>query len=91
MPNLDQAVREQAYHLWLADGQRDGQADAYWLAAQRYVLSASIADPTITHDATTRDVASASETNAYPAKKAQAAVTSKKAAAAPKKSKRRAA
>ena len=98
MPNLDQAIREQAYHLWLADGQRDGQADAYWLAAQRYVLLASIADSTIVHDSMTRDVVLAAETNAYPAKKAKAAATSKKAAAtskklasAPKKSKRRAA
>ena len=86
MPTLDQAIRERAYHLWLNDGQRDGQADAYWLAAQRYVLSASIADPTIAHDGMPRETIAPVEveTKTYPAKKA-------KAAAAPKKSKRRAA
>lgn len=42
MPNLENAIRERAYHLWLADGCRDGAADAYWLTAQREVLSASM-------------------------------------------------
>ena len=42
MQNLDQAIRERAYHLWLADGRPDGHADAHWLAAQRDILSASL-------------------------------------------------
>ncbi len=86
MQNLDQAIRERAYHLWLADGQHDGRADAYWLAAQRHVLSESIADPAIAHAAMPRDGVAAVEAQGtkYPAKKA-------KTAAAPKKAKRRAA
>src|SRR5712664_1834581 len=26
MPNLEEAIRERAYHLWIADGQPEGQA-----------------------------------------------------------------
>jgi hypothetical protein len=33
MPNLEEAIRERAYHLWIADGQPEGQADIYWLNA----------------------------------------------------------
>jgi hypothetical protein len=43
MPNLEQAIRERAYHLWTADGQPDGQADLYWLNAQREILTISLA------------------------------------------------
>ena len=43
MQNLEQAIREHAYHLWVADGRRDGAADAYWLSAQRELLNASVA------------------------------------------------
>jgi hypothetical protein len=42
MQNLEQAIRERAYHLWVADGCRDGAADAYWLSAQRELLTASV-------------------------------------------------
>jgi len=42
MQDLEQAIREQAYHLWVAGGRRDGEADAHWLVAQREVLSASL-------------------------------------------------
>ena len=88
MQTIDEAIRERAYHLWLAEGQRDGQADAYWLAAQRYVLTASIADPSITHTAMPQQPAAAiveaTVDTKYPAKKA-------KVASAPKKAKRRAA
>ena len=42
MPNLEEAIRERAYHLWTADGQPEGQADIYWLNAQREVLTASV-------------------------------------------------
>jgi hypothetical protein len=42
MQDLEQAIRECAHHLWLADGCRDGQADAHWLTAQREVLAASL-------------------------------------------------
>jgi hypothetical protein len=42
MPNLEEAIRERAYHLWIADGQPEGQADVYWLNAQREILTTSL-------------------------------------------------
>ena len=42
MPNLEEAIRERAYHLWIADGQPEGQADNYWLNAQREILTTSV-------------------------------------------------
>src|SRR2546430_7341214 len=36
------AISERAYHLWIADGQREGQADIYWLNAQREILMTSV-------------------------------------------------
>jgi DUF2934 family protein len=42
MPNLEEAIRERAYHLWIADGQPEGQADMYWLNAQREILTISV-------------------------------------------------
>lgn len=44
MQDLDQAIRERAYHLWMENGREEGNADAHWLAAQREILSASLAD-----------------------------------------------
>jgi hypothetical protein len=38
MQDLEQSIRERAYHLWIEGGCQDGQADAHWLAAQREVL-----------------------------------------------------
>jgi len=38
--NLEQQIRERAYHLWLARGRREGEADQHWLAAEREVLAA---------------------------------------------------
>jgi hypothetical protein len=46
MSNLEEAIRERAYHLWIADGQPDGKADIYWLTAQREVLTTSVEGPT---------------------------------------------
>jgi hypothetical protein len=45
MQNLEEAIRERAYHLWIADGQPEGQADVYWLDAQREILTMSLASP----------------------------------------------
>jgi hypothetical protein len=42
MPNLEEAIRERAYHLWIADGQPNGQAEVYWLNAQREILTTSL-------------------------------------------------
>jgi hypothetical protein len=42
MPNLKEAIRERAYHLWIADGQPEGRADMYWLNAQREILTTAV-------------------------------------------------
>jgi hypothetical protein len=42
MQELEQAIRERAYHLWVADGCHDGKADAHWLTAQREILASSL-------------------------------------------------
>jgi len=42
MQDLEQTIRERAYHFWIADGRRDGNADAHWLDAQREVLATSL-------------------------------------------------
>jgi hypothetical protein len=42
VPNQEEAIRERAYHLWIADGQPDGKADIYWLSAQRETLMTSV-------------------------------------------------
>ena len=44
MQDLNQAIRERAYHLWIESGCEDGNADAHWLAAQREILSTSLAE-----------------------------------------------
>lgn len=42
MQDLEQSIRERAYHLWIESGCPDGDAEAHWLVAQREVLSASL-------------------------------------------------
>lgn len=37
--DLEQRIRERAYHLWMADGCRDGEAEQHWLTAERDVLA----------------------------------------------------
>ncbi len=49
MPNLEEKIRERAYHLWIADGQPQGQADVYWLNAQREILTTSLEGLSTTH------------------------------------------
>jgi hypothetical protein len=55
MPNLEEAIRERAYHLWIADGQPEGKAEIYWLNAQREILTTSVESSAST--AATVDVA----------------------------------
>jgi hypothetical protein len=50
MPNLEEAIRERAYHLWIADGSPEGKPDVYWLNAQQQILAASIESPTAAVD-----------------------------------------
>jgi len=42
MQELEHAIRERAYQLWIESGCQDGHATAHWLAAQREVLSSSL-------------------------------------------------
>jgi Protein of unknown function (DUF2934) len=42
MQDLEHAIREHAYHLWIADGRPEGNADVYWLSAQREILTSSL-------------------------------------------------
>jgi len=42
MQDLEQAIRERAYCLWIEGGCPHGSAEEHWLAAQREVLSASL-------------------------------------------------
>jgi dsDNA-binding SOS-regulon protein len=42
MQDLEEAIRERAYHLWNANGRQEGNAEAHWLAAQREVLATSL-------------------------------------------------
>jgi Protein of unknown function (DUF2934) len=42
MQDLEQAIRERAYSLWLDNGCPEGNAEDHWLAAQREVLSAAL-------------------------------------------------
>ena len=42
MQDLEQRIRDRAYHLWMAEGCPDGNAEVHWLKAQREVLAASL-------------------------------------------------
>ncbi len=41
--NLENRIRERAYEIWAAHGCMHGQADQHWLAAEREILTASLA------------------------------------------------
>jgi hypothetical protein len=62
MANLEEAIRERAYHLWIADGQPEGNADVYWLSAQREILTTSLEGSRETVAAAHLDSASATTT-----------------------------
>ena len=42
MLDLEQVIRERAYHLWVEGGCEHGNENAHWLAAQREILNASL-------------------------------------------------
>ena len=71
MTNLEEAIRERAYHLWTADGQPEGKADVYWLNAQREILTTSL-------EALSSTAADSAPVTAKPAKKAKVARSEKK-------------
>jgi hypothetical protein len=49
MSNLEETIRERAYHLWIAGGQPEGQADVCWLNAQREILTTSLEGSSTKH------------------------------------------
>jgi hypothetical protein len=71
MTNLEEAIRERAYHLWTADGQPEGKADVYWLNAQREILTTSF------EGLAGSTAADSAPVTAKPAKKAKAARSGK--------------
>jgi len=74
MPNLEEAIRERAYHLWITDGQPEGKADVYWLSAQREILTTSLEGSSETPATAHMDSVSAT---AKPVKKAKVARSGK--------------
>ena len=70
MPILEEAIRERAYHLWIADGQPEGKADVYWLNAQHEVLTTSV-------ESLTSTAAAADTVATKPAKRAKVARSGK--------------
>ena len=44
MQDIEQTIRDRAYHLWLESGCQEGNADGHWLAAQREILGASLGE-----------------------------------------------
>ncbi len=53
MSDLEQAIRERAYQIWMESGGQDGHAETHWLEAQREVLSASLASVALVSTAST--------------------------------------
>ncbi len=49
MEHLEEAIRERAYQLWVADGRPEGNSDNYWLSAQREMLTRTV-DCAVTED-----------------------------------------
>lgn len=43
MQEIENSIRERAYHLWNDAGRPDGQSDSFWLTAQRQLPDASLA------------------------------------------------
>jgi Protein of unknown function (DUF2934) len=44
MQDLEQAIRERAYQLWIEAGHQEGHAESHWLTAQREILGVSPAE-----------------------------------------------
>ena len=74
MPNLEEAIRERAYHLWIADGQPEGNAEVYWSNAQREIRTTSFERSSETPATAQMDPLSATT---KPAKKAEVARSGK--------------
>jgi hypothetical protein len=44
MQDIEQAIRERAYHLWAESGHQEGHAETHWLTAQWEVLNTSLGE-----------------------------------------------
>jgi hypothetical protein len=44
MQDLEQIIRERAYHLWQESGYVEGKAESHWLTTQREILQASFGE-----------------------------------------------
>lgn len=42
MTEIENTIRERAYHLWVAGGRRDGEADRHWLTAERELIAEAV-------------------------------------------------
>jgi len=71
MPDLKEAIRERAYHLWIADGQPEGRSDIYWLNAQREILTVAVESSDGTADAAPTDMGLTATKSAKKAKVAR--------------------
>lgn len=40
MQDTEHKIRERAYHRWVENGRREGEADTHWIEAEREVLAA---------------------------------------------------
>jgi len=45
MRDLQNEIRQRAYYLWIADGRPHGDADSYWLKAEKEIFSAGARKP----------------------------------------------
>jgi DUF2934 family protein len=73
MQDLEHAIRERAYHLWIADGRPEGNADVYWLSAQREILTTSLNSTETAASPSTHSIS----TTTNPAKKPKVARSGK--------------
>jgi hypothetical protein len=69
MQDIEQTIRDRAYHLWLESGCQDGNANGHWLVAQREILSASLGE--LRH--VSKSATAAKQTARAPRKKKRAA------------------
>jgi hypothetical protein len=42
MLGMEEAIRVRAYHMWNDAGRPEGNADAFWLSAQRELITESL-------------------------------------------------
>ena len=64
--SLEHQIRERAYHLWIASGCGEGEADRHWFDAEREVLSVQQAIPLVAAQATPEPAAKAERKPAKP-------------------------